>query len=280
MAKGRVKPPSPSPLSRAGELYAFDRNVQLRFIAGLPLDEDSLLATKEGEKAIPSLGFPAIAGLDEAGRGALAGPVVVACVHFPKFVPPPAEKGEKEDWIGLLSYLDDSKRLTPNRREALFERITELSHWGVGVAPAEEIDRYGIVCASSLAARRAYQSMGDRVALLLLDRGLSLATTLPKNGAPKTALDSPSSSRELSLTRGDARSFHIAAASVLAKVVRDRMMVALALDPRFPAYGFPKNKGYGTAGHLAALRRYGPSPIHRRSYRLPLGKPGHTGTGY
>jgi ribonuclease HII len=141
-------------------------------------------------------------------------------------------------------------------REALSGRIATLARSGIGLATVEEIDRLGIVPALSLAARRAYHALGERVDLLLLDRGLTL-------GKGKDACDLPP---ERSFTRGDASSLHIACASILAKVSRDRAMDLL--DGRFPGYGLQKNKGYGTPSHLDALARLGPSPIHRATFRI------------
>jgi ribonuclease HII len=239
-----------------------------------------------------------LAGFDEAGRGALAGPVAVGCVHFESLGSglvscmetsgtPPLEKvtpRKKQDLtpsgpitqslnhsiLHSLAGVDDSKRLSPVRREEMFRRITEVASWGVGWASAQEIDRLGIVPAVSLAARRAYTTMGQRVDLLLCDRGLSLLSDLAIESLNHLQLRTPnhpiSQSPELSFTKGDSRSFHIAAASILAKVSRDRMMSNL--HQRFPVYGFAANKGYGTPTHLAALRDNGPSAIHRRSFKV------------
>jgi len=209
---------------------------------------------------------PTLAGFDEAGRGALAGPVVEGCVHFefPTAPSAPITQSLNLSILQPLTGVDDSKRLSPARREDLFERITALSHWGIGTASAAEIDQLGIVPAVSLAARRAYETMGIEVDLLLCDRGL----TLLGHGDAGTRRHGDTSPLppELSFTKGDSRSLHIAAASILAKVTRDRMM--LSLHERFPSYGFASNKGYGTAYHLAALRRCGLSTIHRRSFRV------------
>jgi ribonuclease HII len=160
----------------------------------------------------------------------------------------------------------------------MYRRITEVASWGIGWASAQEIDLLGIVPAISLAARRAYSMMGQRVDLLLCDRGLSLLSDLvserlnhltPQASDPSVSQSPDHSiiqSLELSFTKGDSRSLHIAAASILAKVARDRMM--LNLHQRFPVYAFAANKGYGTPAHLAALRENGPSTIHRRSFRV------------
>ena len=250
-----------------------------------------------------------IAGFDEAGRGALAGPVVVGCVHFfpVVFTAEDAEHYyyEKEGFLGdlcgemkrttlnALAGIDDSKRVSSKRREALFPRITSVSNWGIGYATPSEIDRVGIVSALYLACRRAYRAMRHPVDLLLLDRGLSLLSDLTIEPLRDLAIErlnhltpqshdfplsrssnppitqslnhSISHPPALSFTKGDSRSLHIAAASILAKVHRDRMMVEL--NAQYPGYGLDRNKGYGTPVHLAALQRLGSSSIHRRSFR-------------
>lgn len=185
-----------------------------------------------------------LAGLDEAGRGALAGPVVVGCVRF--------DLSDPDLLVESLAGLDDSKRLSPATRERLFVRIAAVAATGVGAASAQEIDRRGIVGAASLASRRALFALDAPADLLLLDRGLSLG---PAGAA----------SRERQITHGDALSFSVAAASVVAKVSRDRWMTRL--DLRYPGYALALHKGYGTPGHLAALARLGPSPLHRLSFR-------------
>jgi len=185
-----------------------------------------------------------VAGFDEAGRGALAGPLAVGCVSF--------DLDDGCDLAAELPFLDDSKRVTPKRREILFEKITSLARFGVGFSSAAEIDRLGIVKAALLASSRAYARMAHPVDVALLDRGLSLSGLGPS---------------EVVLTRGDSRSFHIAAASIVAKVARDRLMVSL--DRRFPGYSLFRHKGYGTAAHRAAIGRLGPSKIHRLTFIHP-----------
>jgi ribonuclease HII len=273
MAAGRsTRTDLPSP-SRTETLYAFDRALQCGLAANL-LSLEQLTAEAQEEtsvafrpESVSRRSLSSLAGCDEAGRGALAGPAVVACVHFPTFAFPEESgqppKGET-DLLERLDGLDDSKRLSAQRREALFEEITTLARWGVGTATPAEIDGHGIVPACALAARRAHRAMEYPVEVLLLDRGLSLHPLSESQG-----IKFP---RQLSLTKGDARSFHIAAASILAKVTRDRMMAAL--HSRFPVYGFSQNKGYGTAAHRESLRRCGPSPLHRLTYRLSAEAPG------
>ncbi len=282
--------------ARVCELYAFDESFAVSPSPRLPLPASPPLS--------PSSHLT-LAGFDEAGRGALAGPVAVGCVHFdlplqqPSYTRYDATKGIPvasglvpdvvfpNHFLEHLAGVDDSKHLSPARREEMYHQITEVASWGIGWASAQEIDLLGIVPAISLAARRAYITMGERVDLLLCDRGLSLlgrgdaetrehgdlssprvspSPRLRVPLSPRPPLPASPLSPELSFTKGDSRSLHIAAASILAKVARDRMM--LNLHQRFPVYAFAANKGYGTPAHLAALRDNGPSAIHRRSFRV------------
>jgi len=183
-----------------------------------------------------------VAGLDEAGRGPWAGPVVAACVTLP------ATDGESH---GDLDGLTDSKRLSPARRERFFSILRSLPGVAIGVgwASAGEIDRINILRATHRAMARALAAIRPTPDFVLID------------GLPVPDLPLPSRA----IVHGDALSLSIAAASVVAKVIRDHRM--LALDRRHPGYGFAIHKGYGTAVHRAALRQLGPCPIHRRSFR-------------
>lgn len=178
-----------------------------------------------------------IAGIDEAGRGPLAGPVVAAAVVLPRDLP-----------AVLTERLDDSKKLTRKRREALFDVITGCATVGVGLADVVDIDRINILQATFLAMARAVDGLGLAIDCALVDG----------NQKP------PLACRVECLVGGDGLSLSIAAASVIAKVTRDRMMDRLA--EQFPGYGWHKNSGYGTAEHRAALARLGPTPHHRRSF--------------
>jgi ribonuclease HII len=179
-----------------------------------------------------------VAGLDEAGRGCLAGPVVAAAV----VLPPDAH----------LPGLDDSKKLTPARRDAMLERIAaEALAVGVGQCSPEEVDRLNVLHASLEAMRRAATDLALAPDVLLVDGDRPLA-------APPC--------RQETVVRGDTRCLSIAAASVVAKVTRDRLMVAL--DREYPHYGWAVHKGYPTPQHYAALAAHGPSPHHRRTFRL------------
>ncbi len=181
-------------------------------------------------------GFTLIAGVDEAGVGPLAGPVVAGAAILPQ--------GYK------LRELDDSKKLDEAKRDQLAERIkTDAVAWAVGIAEVAEIDRLNIYHASLLAMRRAVEGLNFRPDFVLVD-----ARTIPNCAAPQRGI-----------IRGDSLSASIAAASVIAKTTRDAIMVEL--DRRFPGYGLAGHKGYPTPEHVAALRKLGASPIHRRSFR-------------
>ncbi|MFQ5794541.1 MAG: ribonuclease HII [Candidatus Bipolaricaulia bacterium] len=187
-------------------------------------------------------GIRRLAGLDEVGRGALAGPVIVGCVMFRNLE---AVGVENQD---LLLEIDDSKRLRPRHRERLARAIRAHADCGIGRAGSEEIDAIGIVAATRLAARRAVRVLLIRPELLLTDRGLKVDLGI----------------EERELVGGDYRSLSVAAASILAKVDRDGWM--RWIGRRYRSYGFARNKGYGTAEHRAAITVYGLSPLHRRSF--------------
>lgn len=205
--------------------------------------------TTEYELSFLAQGHTRIAGLDEAGRGCWAGPVVAAAVVLSAEVLAQPE---------LLAGVDDSKRLSAVGREAAYERILACAAGvGVGVVPAYLIDAYGIVPATRLAMHTALLQLPCPAEALLID-----ALPLPELSLPQQ-----------SLVRGDSRCLSIAAASVVAKVARDRLM--LTADRAFPAYGFAAHKGYGTAEHQLALARYGACPIHRRSFAPLLALEGH-----
>ena len=180
-------------------------------------------------------GFELLCGVDEAGRGPLAGPVYAAAVVLPR--------GFEIDG------LNDSKKLTEKKREALFAPICEAAIcFGIARAEVEEIEALNILNATYLAMNRAIEKLAPAPSLALID------------GNRNTGIHFPSRT----VVKGDARCADIAAASVLAKVSRDRFMTEMA--ERYPQYGFEAHKGYGTAAHYAALREFGPSPIHRLSF--------------
>ena len=174
-----------------------------------------------------------VAGIDEVGRGPLAGNVVTACVVMPK--------------EPVLPWIDDSKKLSEARREKVFQEIMDIALYvGIGQATPEEIDEINILEATKKAMREAATQVPADVFLIDAVTGLGL------NG------------REVPIIKGDATSYAIAAASIVAKVTRDRQLIEL--DKQYPEYGFARNKGYGTAEHIAALKTLGPCPAHRRSF--------------
>lgn len=188
------------------------------------------------ENVLRGEGHCRIAGLDEAGRGPLAGPVVAGAVIL----------SEVKHLVGL----DDSKKLSPSTRQRLYDSIRVSSiAWGIGVVSARVIDEINILRATRKAMIQAIKSLKVQPDSLLIDGPIYLDISL----------------RQFPLPGGDRRSASIAAASILAKVTRDRIMVALGR--KFPQYCFSRNKGYGTSEHLQALRQYGPCPYHRRAFR-------------
>lgn len=187
------------------------------------------------EKEAAQKGYSAVCGIDEAGRGPLAGPVFAAAVILPAEVEIPG--------------LNDSKKLTAKKREALFPLIQEKAvSWSVAFATESEIDEINILQATYLAMRRACEGLSIPADYALVD-----GNRMPPLSVPGETI-----------IKGDGLSASIAAASVLAKVSRDRLM--LELDSLYPEYQFAKHKGYGTALHVELLRKYGPCPIHRRSF--------------
>jgi len=181
-------------------------------------------------------GYRAIAGIDEAGRGPLAGPVVAAAVILDPDVPVPG--------------VDDSKKLTPKKRERLFDELTAKARAvGVGIVSPAGIDRINILQASLLAMQRAVDDMKIQPDCLLIDGLFKIPTALPQEP----------------ITKGDSRSVSIAAASIVAKVTRDRLMQTY--HQTYPQYGFAGHKGYPTPAHKDAIRRFGCCPIHRRTFK-------------
>lgn len=197
--------------------------------------------TYEYEHLYRSQGFAAVCGVDEAGRGPLAGPVFAAAVILPDGL----------ENIGL----NDSKKLTEKKRDALFDIITEKAvAWCVASADEKEIDELNILNATFLAMKRAVDGLAVRPDLALIDG----------NRRPGTGI------REETIVKGDAKSISIAAASILAKVSRDRYM--LEFDKKYPEYCFAKHKGYPTALHYEMIKKYGVSPVHRLSFLKTLDK--------
>ena len=192
------------------------------------------------EREVSQQGFTLIVGVDEAGRGAWAGPVTAAAVQLPL---------EQFNLASTLDGIDDSKRMNPSSREEWNAIIRSVAVIGVGEALAQEVDELGLIEATRTAMTRAIHTLPRDPDFLLIDH-----IALPD-------LDIP----QRSLPYGDSRSFSIAAASIVAKVDRDRKMIAL--DESYPEFGFARHKGYGTKAHRHALSIHGPTPIHRKSFK-------------
>ena len=194
------------------------------------------------EKEAWSSGFLCLAGIDEAGRGPLAGPVVAAAVIFePEYI--------QSELLPIFGRLTDSKVMSEKLREEYFEVLTESASTtiGIGIIEADEIDRINILKAT-------HKAMA--IAAAQIDPQFALVDGLPVKGLP---------CESRSIVKGDALSISISAASIIAKVTRDRIMVKL--DRQYPEYGFAKHKGYGTRRHLEALRKHGEIPAHRKTFR-------------
>ena len=187
------------------------------------------------ENEIYDSGLSPLCGVDEAGRGPLAGPVCAAAVILPRGA--------------VIEGLNDSKKLSEKRREALYDEIVESAiAFGIAFASVEEIEEKNILEATFLAMNRAIEQLSVVPALALIDGNRSKGIVLPSR----------------CVIGGDGKCADIAAASILAKVTRDRYMLQMA--EKYPQYGFERHKGYGTAAHYAAIRAFGPSPIHRMSF--------------
>ncbi|MGD8997791.1 MAG: ribonuclease HII [Anaerolineae bacterium] len=197
------------------------------------------------EYTLRASGHTYVAGLDEAGRGAWAGPVCAGAVVLPL---------DRDNLAAIMHGVRDSKLLTPTERDELLRVIHEVA-LGVGVGWAEpaDVDRFGVVAATRKAMKQALTALDGQISgqaeALLIDHLLLPGVNLPQRALPKA----------------DCRCLSVAAASIVAKVARDRLMIAL--DETYPGYGFARHKGYGTRQHREALRRLGPAPIHRMSWR-------------
>jgi ribonuclease HII len=206
-----------------------------------------ITAALDHEQRCSAAGFRAIVGLDEAGRGAWAGPVAAGAVCLPL---------HRADLSTILAGVNDSKQLTPGQRETLAVTICQTAvAWGVGMAGAAEVDAYGIVPATKLAMARAIDAMSAQTAGFAPDCLLLDSMRWPECPFPCS---------QERILKGDQNALTIAAASILAKTHRDALM--RELDGQFPGYGLALHKGYGTSVHAAALRRLGVTPLHRRSF--------------
>ena len=187
------------------------------------------------EKRLSSFGHKSIAGVDEAGRGPLAGPVVAGACILKDF--------------DFTCDINDSKQLSPVKRERAYKEIFEKSVVGIGIVDEKTIDRINIYQATLLAMQMAIQNLKIPPDYVIVDGRMKLVTKCPVK----------------CIVKGDCKSMSIAAASIVAKVTRDRLM--RKYDEEYPQYGFARHKGYGTRFHNSALKKFGPSPIHRYSYR-------------
>ena len=199
-------------------------------------EEERLLQLKEHENELRNKGFKTICGIDEAGRGPLAGPVVVASVIMPA--------------NSMIEGVNDSKKISEKKREKIYEQILEEAvSYGIAIIGQDEIDEINILNATKKGLTVSLQELTEKPDLIVVD-ALSGIDTM---GIPYE-----------SIIKGDAKCYSIAAASIIAKVTRDRIM--REWDKVYPEYGFEKHKGYGTAAHIAAIRENGLCPIHRRSF--------------
>ena len=199
-------------------------------------EEARLIELKKIDKEFFYIVFKYIAGIDEAGRGPLAGPVVVACVVLPE--------------NSMIEGVNDSKKVSEAKREKLYDIIThEAISYGVGIVYQDEIDEINILQATKKGVTEAIKQMKTKPNIIMVDALNGIDTM----GIPYK-----------SIIKGDAKCYSIAAASIIAKVTRDRIM--REWDKVYPEYGFASHKGYGTAKHIAAIKEFGPCPIHRRSF--------------
>jgi ribonuclease HII len=206
------------------------------------------------EKRLWKKGFKVVVGLDEAGRGALCGPVVAAAAMV-KFKIQNAKCKMKIQNLKLLREIRDSKKLTSQKRKELYRRIVKCPFikWGIGKVSEKVIDKINILEATKLAMKRAIKNLKKKPDFLILDGNFKLDLPILQK----------------SIVKGDEKVLSCAMASIIAKVTRDRIMEKYA--KKFPEYGFEKHKGYGTKFHLRMLKKYGPCKIHRRSF-FPIAK--------
>ena len=207
---------------------------ELKKAAKLEAEKQRIEAMREYEEMYDTFSY--ICGIDEAGRGPLAGPVVVAAVIMPK--------------DSMIEGVNDSKKVSEKKREKLYELIIEEAiSYSVGIVDQNEIDRINILNATKEGLTMAVKELNPRPDLIIVDA----LTKIDTDGIPYQ-----------SIIKGDATCYSISAASIIAKVTRDRIM--RQWDEIYPQYGFAKHKGYGTKAHMEALRRHGPCPLHRRSF--------------
>ncbi len=233
LADGRITPKALRRDPRAGARALAAR--WARRLERATAERQRLAALFQPERDAWATGLSSVAGVDEVGRGPIAGPVVAAAVVFP---------GEQ-----FIPSLRDSKQVRPRDRDVVYDAIMASgAAVGLGMADVGEIERHNILGATRLAWARALSALASPPVLVLLDGNLPAPVTIPQR----------------TMVKGDARCASIAAASIIAKVTRDRWMQDA--DRRYPEYGFARHKGYRTVEHMRALRRWGPSPVHRQRY--------------
>ena len=199
-------------------------------------EEARLLTLKEQEKELRKKGFNAICGIDEAGRGPLAGPVVVASVIMPE--------------NSMIEGINDSKKVSEKKREKLYDLILEEAiSYGVGIIGQDEIDDINILNATKKGLTVSLKELTQKPDLIIVDA----LTNIDTLGTPYE-----------SIIKGDAKCYSISAASIIAKVTRDRIM--REWDKIYPQYGFAQHKGYGTSAHISSIKEYGPCPLHRKTF--------------
>ncbi len=193
------------------------------------------------EKILWRAGFKYVAGLDEVGRGPLAGPVVAACVML----------NDKSKTLKCFKGINDSKKLSEKKREDFYKILTDCKNvkWGIGIVSEKVIDKINILEATKMAMQLAIKDLGFNADFLLLDGNFKIKSDVPQK----------------SIIKGDQRVISISAASIIAKVTRDKIMEKY--DKKYPQYGFGRHKGYPTEFHIKMLQKYGACPIHRKSFR-------------
>ena len=218
-------------VTQKGKLKPDDEKLRLRREKEMQRLNEMYIYEKEAFER----GYEIVAGMDEAGRGPLAGPVVASCVVLPKYC--------------LIEGINDSKKLSPARREKLYDIIMDKAiSVGIGIVDEKTIDEVNILNATRMAMKAAVERVSPKPQIILID-----AMELEEIDIPQKAI-----------IRGDSMSISIAAASIIAKVTRDRLITEA--DQKYPAYGFSRNKGYGTKEHIDAIKKYGICPIHRVSF--------------
>lgn len=229
------------------------------------------------EKSVWKNGYEFVAGIDEVGRGAFAGPVVAGCVVFEKQTVTKIKELIKDQELNKIK-INDSKKLSAKQRENadVWIKVNALA-WGIGEATAREIDRLGIVKATNRAMRRAIgnanQRLHKKIQYLLIDafylpyiKGIRMPVKSQRRRGKGSVLQNSSSGSQKAIVKGDEKSFSIACSSIIAKVYRDKLMTKLGKRKKYQKYGWDKNKGYGTKYHREVINKFGEAYYHRKSF--------------